>query len=131
MANSYGFEANVAATVDEKGKYSVGVHFKDSDGLDMSNETNADSLAAAINDICSKMHKQLTEKREKRVDEKKKQRDELQKKIDELQAQVDAIDGVIRTSTPEPKVDKESGRKSVRKTFDDLYGDLITDFFTW
>jgi septal ring factor EnvC (AmiA/AmiB activator) len=90
----YSIQTNAMYSIDENGKHSIEIAYKDSDGIDASAYSEGNDVMSVISDIADKLDKQIADFDDKKADAEEQkmlesQISDLEAKINDLKAQLD------------------------------------------
>lgn len=138
-----GVNVNLSIVGNDTDGYNGGVHITTSDGMDISAETNGDSLNSFIDSLTmslmqnvltaernkqAKLEKERVEKAQKMYEEKRIKLDALYDHVDQLEEEISKLESELYSATElttsTPIVDKHP-------TLDDLFGSDKDDFFDY
>lgn len=138
-----GVNVNLSIVGNDTDGYNGGVHIITSDGMDISAETNGDSLNSFIDSLTmslmqnvltaernkqAKLEKERVEKAQKMYEEKRIKLDALYDHVDQLEEEISKLESELYSATElttsTPVVDKHP-------TLDDLFGSDKDDFFDY
>lgn len=129
---SYGININCAATISEDGMTSIGLHVKDSSGLNIDRNAKGEDFDSVVKSLTHGVVKELAaegEKQRKEAEAKAAERKKTKDEIAKLEAQIADYERQLEALKGKASDKKSDGKKAAREDYaTTIINDILSAF---